>query len=331
MDLISVIVPVYNIEKYIRRCVESIIGQSYSNLQIILVDDGSDDESGKICDEIAKSDERVEVFHKSNGGASDARNFGLEKAQGEYIAFVDGDDYIESDMYECLYKAIVESASDMASCGFYEVFGDKTYMRCCTEETIVLDKIEAYEALLSRRSLLGCSNCNKLFSRRVFEGIRYKVGIQGEDLELIYRVLGGVQSVVCIDVAKYHYIHRKNSTTTSAFNERSMDIIYISEEIMQFIHSNYPEIAKQAYAYQVMWLIGGMKTLYEAENRDEFSDEEHYIKTIIKNNFRWYVNNSHIYWGEYILLWAAVLNIYGPVQWLLNKCVQFYHGIRKIQ
>lgn len=329
MDTISVIVPVYNIQNYIKRCVESIVNQTFTKLQIILVDDGSTDESGKICDEMAASDTRIEVFHKSNGGLSDARNFGLERARGEYVAFVDGDDYIDSDMYESLYKEIVSTAADIASCGYYEVFDDKIYTKCCVKETIVLDKIRAYETLFSRGGLLGCSSCNKLFRKNIFDDIKYKVGIQSEDLELIYRILDKTQTVVCVDAVKYHYVHRENSITTSAFNKRSMDVIYTSEKMIQFVHLNYPEIIKQAYAYQVMWLIGGLKSIYETENRSEFSTEESYIKMLIRKNWKWYVRNSYIYWAEYILLWAALLNLYKPVQTLLSRCVMLYHRILK--
>lgn len=327
MDIISVIVPVYNIQNYIKRCVESIVNQTFTNLQIILVDDGSTDESGKICDEMAASDTRIEVFHKSNGGLSDARNFGLERARGKYIAFVDGDDYIDSDMYESLYKAIVTNAADIASCGYYEVFDDKTYTMCCAKETVVLDRVKAYEALFSRGAILGCTNVNKLFRENVFDNIRYKVGIQSEDLELLYRILDKVKLVVCIDVAKYYYVHRENSITTSGFSKRRMDVIYTSEEMMQFIHMNYPNIMKQAYAYQVMWLIGGLKSICEADNRKEFLGEERYIKKIIRKNYRWYLKNPYIYWGEYILLQAVMLNAFKPVQYLLNICARMYHKI----
>ena len=121
MSKISVIVPVYKVEPYIRKCVDSILGQTFSDIQVILVDDGSPDQCGKICDEYAKQDKRVEVIHKENGGLSDARNAGVPYAKGEYIIFLDSDDYIEKDMLEYMYTRIQDSGADMATCGLYAV------------------------------------------------------------------------------------------------------------------------------------------------------------------------------------------------------------------
>ena len=125
MPTISVIVPVYKVEPYIRKCVDSILGQTFSDIQVILVDDGSPDQCGKICDEYAKQDNRVEVIHKENGGLSDARNAGIPYAKGEYIIFLDSDDYIENDMFEYMYTRIKDSGADMATCGLSEVYTDR--------------------------------------------------------------------------------------------------------------------------------------------------------------------------------------------------------------
>ena len=126
MPTISVIVPVYKVEPYIRKCVDSILGQTFSDIQVILVDDGSPDQCGKICDEYAKQDNRVEVIHKENGGLSDARNAGIPYAKGEYIIFLDSDDYIENDMFEYMYTRIKDSGADMATCA---------YMKCIKTES----------------------------------------------------------------------------------------------------------------------------------------------------------------------------------------------------
>src|SRR5699024_4494271 len=121
-DLISVIVPVYNVEKYVRRCIDSICGQTYSNLEIILIDDGSTDSSGKICDEMAAKDGRISVIHQENKGLSQARNAGLDQAKGEYIAFVDSDDYLSLNMYECLLKSLKENNADVVRCAIKNVY-----------------------------------------------------------------------------------------------------------------------------------------------------------------------------------------------------------------
>ena len=205
MELISIIVPIYNTEKYIRRCVNSIMCQTYRNLQIILVDDGSMDHSGMICDELAMQDKRIIVIHKMNGGLSDARNAGLEKAEGDYIGFVDSDDYVEEDMYETLYNEIGKKHADIVSCGYIERFPE--YERTLGCQDVVLNKEEAYTFLFKRK--LGCSCCEKLFKKKLFANLKFKKGIQGEDLELLYRLIDRVNRVVCINKAKYHYVHRK--------------------------------------------------------------------------------------------------------------------------
>ena len=133
-ELISVIVPVYNVEQYLKKCVDSIVNQTYKNLEIILVDDGATDSSGEICDELEKLDNRIKVYHKENGGLSDARNYGVERATGSYVGFVDSDDYIDAEMYEKLYDAITKEAADVAECNLkivyperVELFTDKRY------------------------------------------------------------------------------------------------------------------------------------------------------------------------------------------------------------
>ena len=124
-ERISVVVPVYNVEQYLEKCVNSIINQTYKNLEIILVDDGATDKSGKLCDELAKLDNRIMAYHKKNGGLSDARNYGVERATGDYIGFVDGDDYIDAEMYEKLYEAIKKENVDVAECNLKIIYSDR--------------------------------------------------------------------------------------------------------------------------------------------------------------------------------------------------------------
>ncbi|MBQ9991389.1 MAG: glycosyltransferase [Lachnospiraceae bacterium] len=329
MDLISVIVPVYNIDKYIRRCVESIVKQTYQNLQIILVDDGSTDQSGKICDELARCDTRIMVIHQKNNGASGARNAGILHAEGRYIGFVDGDDYIEKEMYECLYSAAIAHKADIASCGYYEETGDQIEIMCCSASTIALKKEEAYRALFERKSSIGCSCCNKLFDRTLFEKEIFTVGIQGEDIELLYRILHHIKRVVCVNTVGYHYAHREGSTTTCPFNIRYMDVVNISEKIIQFIRDNYPELLLEAYAYQLPWIIGGIIGINESPERKKYSKEKKYLARIIRKRLKIYFKCRNIYLGSWIMLWGAVLNISLPVQKCLNIGVKVYQNTLK--
>ena len=164
-ELISIIVPVYKVEKYLEKCVKSILNQTYTNLEIILVNDGSPDECGRLCDELAKVDDRIRVFHKENGGLSDARNYGVERASGEYIGFVDSDDYIHESMYEKLYEAIKKSGTEISECGVTRVYKNMLRPHYEGEDYfLILDKQEYLEEYLENRRLYGSAWC-KLIQR----------------------------------------------------------------------------------------------------------------------------------------------------------------------
>ena len=147
MPKISIIVPVYNVEKYLEKCVRSILAQTFTDFELILVDDGSPDSSGAMCDQFAEQDQRVKVIHKENGGLSDARNAGIEIATGEYLGFVDSDDYIADDMYELLYTNIVKEDADLSICGIYDVYEGKEPVEK-QQQYIVLDKVAAMKMIL---------------------------------------------------------------------------------------------------------------------------------------------------------------------------------------
>ena len=173
--LISVVIPVYNIEKYLERCVYSVREQTYKNLEIILVDDGSTDNSGLICDKLAAEDAGIRVFHKKNGGSSSARNLGISKAQGEYIGFVDSDDYIEPDMYELLYAAIQEYDADIAQIGRDEIDekGNRLPNICEPPQQAIFIESETFlKELLMHRG--DCSFCTKLVRRNLFESMQFQ-------------------------------------------------------------------------------------------------------------------------------------------------------------
>ena len=143
-EKISVIVPVYNVEQYLERCVDSIINQTYKNLEILLVNDGSTDNSGQLCDELAKKDDRIRVIHKENGGLSDARNVGIDEAEAELIGFIDSDDYIDEDMYETLYRQLRESNADLSMCGHYDVFHQIPEKQVPHHDAVIADMENSY-------------------------------------------------------------------------------------------------------------------------------------------------------------------------------------------
>ncbi|EGO6689884.1 glycosyltransferase, partial [Enterococcus faecalis] len=163
MPKISIIVPVYNVEKYLEKCVRSILAQTFTDFELILVDDGSPDSSGAMCDQFAEQDQRVKVIHKENGGLSDARNAGIEIATGEYLGFVDSDDYIADDMYELLYTNIVKEDADLSICGIYDVYEGKEPVEK-QQQYIVLDKVAAMKMILEAK-VVSVHAVNKLYKK----------------------------------------------------------------------------------------------------------------------------------------------------------------------
>lgn len=211
---VSVIVPVYNVEKYLPKCIDSIMKQSYSKLDIILVDDGSTDASGAICDSYATKDSRITVLHKRNGGLSDARNHGLDKATGEYVLFVDSDDYIHPQMVAILMEALEKNAADIAVCGFREVREEETITPPDIGESEKIASAfsgnEKYEQLYFN-NLQTVVAWNKLYRRHIFEKLRYPVGKLQEDEYIIHLLLYEAQKLVYIKADLYYYVQRQNS------------------------------------------------------------------------------------------------------------------------
>ena len=207
MKLISIIVPAYNVEDYLPRCLDSIIDQTYPNIEIVLVDDGSTDSTGKICDEYAIKDSRIKVIHRVNGGLSAARNSGLELANGDYIGFVDSDDYIDANMYASLNKYMEQFGADIANCGYYEI-GDNAFKRSFTGEITELDGEEALQiyALEENDKYISNSVWNKLFKKEILDGLRFVEGRSCEDLVFTGQALSKAKKVVYIDTPYYYYI-----------------------------------------------------------------------------------------------------------------------------
>ena len=214
-DLISIIVPIYNVEQYLEKCINSILNQTYTNLEIILVDDGSPDNSGKICDEYAKKDNRIKVIHKENGGISSARNTGLKVARGAYVGFIDSDDYIEKDMYEILYKNVKKENADISICSNYDIYKNKIigtkkqgiYTVMTPEETII--KMNSF-------GYFGFPVWNKLYKKELFYDLRFLTDKKTcEDWYFLYEVICKCKKIVYQSVPKYYYCLRENSLSQS--------------------------------------------------------------------------------------------------------------------
>lgn len=240
---ISVIVAAYKVEKYLRKCVDSILAQTYKNLEVILVDDGSPDSSGIICDEYASKDCRVRVLHKLNGGQSTARNAALDVAQGDYIGFIDGDDWIEPNMYEVLLGEIMKESADIVQCGWYKVSPEgakespftEQFRECYTSD-------EGLEELVqSKGGHLNTSVCCKLFKKEVAQKFRFTPVRAYEDDEYIFKTVSVASKIVCIHNPLYNYLNREGSTMTASFNINKLALVIIQKNICDLLKSRLPE------------------------------------------------------------------------------------------
>ena len=240
--LISLIIPVYKVEKYLEKCIQSVINQTYENLQIILVDDGSPDNCGKICDEYAKKDHRIEVIHKSNGGLSDARNKGLEIAKGEYIGFVDSDDYIEADMYEVLYNLLKQYNADVSICNFYTVSQGKISIKNADNGINEYNRIEILKEILLDKNIQSYA-WNKLYKKELFDEIKYPIGKKYEDIGTTFYLLEKCNKVVVTGKSEYYYINRQDSIVNNVTETTITDYIELIMQRYDYIEENIKELS----------------------------------------------------------------------------------------
>ncbi len=283
--MISVIIPAYNVLPYLERCVQSIVCQTYTDLEIILVNDGSTDGTGGLCDRLAKTDSRIKVVHKENGGLSDARNAGIDVAKGEFYSFIDGDDYIEPDTYEAMIAEMKDASVSIVVGGVEHVDGpNDTIIRVCPKR-MRFSKEEAFKNLFGMERYITESSCNKLFRASLFENIRYKKGIINEDMELLPRVLDLSDSVVLLNKVIYHYIKRPNSLTTSRYSLKQHEAIRIERDIYLMCKEKYPKLRPYASFYELRSLFVMLGNLWECDNRKEFRKQEFCLRCRILSVF----------------------------------------------
>ena len=244
-SLISVIIPVYNVSQYLARCVNSVIAQNYQNIEIILVDDGATDDSGQMCDAFALQDPRVRVVHKTNGGLSSARNAGIQIARGEYLTFIDSDDYVDTDYVEFLYRLICQYPAKMSICSHTVMYDNGTVLHKATEEQGLLDSRTVLERILYDEDI-DLSAWAKLYHRSLFETILFPEGRLFEDAATTYRYIHASGQVALGLSSKLYYMIRSNSISNASFTEKKLDLITSTQEMADFCKANYPGLDKAA-------------------------------------------------------------------------------------
>lgn len=259
-EKISVIVPVYNMEKYLSRCMEALLAQTYQNLEIILVDDGSKDNSPALCDEYARADERVKVIHKENGGSSSARNAGIEAATGDYIGFLDSDDYPDLDMYETLYRVIKEKNADVAQTMSKDFDEEGNLVKDAYKSggaVTFLPKREMFRLLMLH---VGDSSfCTKLVKADLMKKLRFPEKKLNEDFKLVLDMLEYVDGVYSIEESKYNIILRGGSNSRNSFSEVFYNsIIENSDTAYAMMAAQFPDLKEEAtrfYYIQRMYYL----------------------------------------------------------------------------
>lgn len=281
-DLISIIVPVYNVEIYLTECVQSILNQTYKNIEILLIDDGSTDNSGVLCENLAKQDGRIKVFHKENGGLSDARNYGIEKAIGDFIMFVDSDDLVSESIVDNLYNMIVSDKElKLAVCGLSHFTDGENVQYDLGKEITIFSREAALVDFLCQNNI-PTSSCAKLYNKELLNGIRFVKGQRFEDNEFVFKVISHCDYIGYCNTKLYAYRHRINSITTSKFDEKEFDIIEIGKNIIDYSKNFSIDVQDAAIVYQCTNCLRICLT-----GTEQFVNDERYVycKKYIRKNY----------------------------------------------
>ena len=287
---ISIIVPVYNVEKYLERCVESLINQTHKNIEIILVDDGSKDNSGKLCDELAQRDSRIIVYHKENGGLSDARNYGIDKSTSDYVGFVDSDDFVDEDMYEILLSNLLKFDSEISFCRLNDVFNDDITKDNTENKPYLMTSEQAIKMVLEAK-VFSVTAVNKLYKKSLFDQIRFDKGKIAEDAFIMVDLLSRCEKIAATEAKKYYYMHRENSITTQKFTPKFLNVIEAYEKNAKIVSNKYPDLKYQADT-RICWAYFYVldRLLKDEEYKDEKLETE--LIQYLKKHKKFILSNS---------------------------------------
>lgn len=275
--LISVILPVYNVEQYLPRCMESLFRQTWKNLELVLVDDGSREECAALCDEYGRRDARVAVYHKTNGGLSDARNYGIRKSRGEYITFVDSDDYVDPDYVEYLYNLIEQYGTKLSICQHRVVYpGGGGHSFGTNGDELLSDK-ECIRRMLYFDGVFTYS-CAKLFHRSLLDGIEFPMGKLFEDVGTTYKLMLGSRWVALGYEAKYNYFQRDDSICRCSFHPGKLDLLEMSDRMARDVVGRYPDLKAAAVRHQVYSRFSTLNQMLDADEPELKREMAEYIR-----------------------------------------------------
>lgn len=284
-DLISIIVPVYNVENYIQKCIDSILNQTYKFIEIILVDDGSTDNSSKICDTNQKKDKRIKVIHKKNGGLSSARNVGIKHATGKYLTFIDSDDYINKNFLSILYANLVNYNADISCCSLVRIKKNSIEKNNSKQRITIFNSMEALEDMLYQKKLDN-SACAKLYKKSLFKDIQYPLDFFFEDMATTYKLYLKSKTIVKSNLGYYYYFQREGSILHKKQDKNITDLLKILQTMQNDLRK-IPELDKAMESR----IINAQFYIHRNSSNKNFKEQS---KNYIKNNRKKVFNDKNI-------------------------------------
>lgn len=283
-DLISIVVPIYNVSKYLIECLDSLKSQSYSNIEVLLINDGSTDNSEQLCLDYLKFDNRFKYYFKENGGLSDARNYGIVRASGQYIMFIDSDDIVHRSYVETLYNMMLYHNSDIAMCGYQRFFKNEDIENPLGNTSFVCSKEKVLEKILYQncQNVFSVSAACKLYRTSIFNEIRFPVGKYNEDMYIIFDVINNSQTVSVIDRNLYYYRINPSSITQEKFSKKRMDAIEASKILLEKCETSIPILANGAICMIYSRAVELLTIAKFSTNKNEFVNEKNELISIIK-------------------------------------------------
>lgn len=320
MEKVTIIVPVYNVENYINECVDSLINQKYKEIEILLIDDGSTDNSGKICDAYAKND-NVKVYHKKNGGLSDARNYGLKKATGKYICFVDSDDYVKDDYVESMLKNIKKYNTNISSCGMCRLHDNGKYEEYNFQNVRTLYTGDDAQIFLNVLGYYNVSACNKLFKKELFDDIEFPYGKKSEDCFIMYKLIEKSGSIYYDSDSKY--IYRQRTGSISKNSKANTDSILAAKEVYNYFknNNNVKKFAAQMLAFTIIGVYN--YELCRGVSKKELKEYYYDYKKIRLDISKEYLSNSRkiqlLLFDKSLFLYNIIFKLFDLVRKLKKK------------
>lgn len=305
-DLISVIIPIFNVEKYLKRCIDSAINQTYSNIEIILVDDGSPDNCPKICDEYKNTDSRIKVIHKENGGLSDARNAGLDISTGKYVTFIDSDDYIDEDYIKFLYDLVNKYNVKMAICSYKAIYDNGTILTQENNEEYKISSHDTLEKMLYHEDF-NVATWAKLYKKELFNNVKFPKERIFEDVLTTYKLVDQCENIAIGLISKYNYMIRSNSILTGKFNIKKLTLVDAYEEMGNYVLNKYPDLKKAIIRSRVYANISTLRQIVNCKPR--MKNEEKKLVKYIKENRKIVLTNRRVQKRDKIAIILISINI----------------------